>query len=254
MSILSVWKAHPEAIIHIPWITCLGYNAIELSRVCLMRSFWKLVLRFKCCRSKSTQMVSSLLYFNLWRCLVRACTNATAKTKRVTFWHAPCSEALEFSFISSGSERKWFIHLTSWLRTLAYEKFSRGLFLACRLQFFFFILSFVVSLVISFLTSSFQWNCNCMCVSVNIPRHRFRLAGYRNSKNLAFEALLEMISVSGSISITEKYFAFEWHEYIETDKHDAFIIVTFAAWSTLSLPFAVSKTKRKKKHFFQNRP
>lgn len=111
MSILSVWKAQPEAIIHIPWITCLGYNAIELSRVCVMRSFWKLVLRFKCCRSKSTQMVSSLLYFNLWRCLVPACTNATAKTKRVTFWHAPCSEALEFSFISSGSERKWFIHL-----------------------------------------------------------------------------------------------------------------------------------------------
>ena len=108
MSILSVWKAHPEAIIHIPWITCLGYNAIELSRVCLMRSFWKLVLRFKCSRSKSTQMVSSLLYFNLWRCLVRACTNATEKTKRVTFWHAPCSEALEFSFISSGSEWKWF--------------------------------------------------------------------------------------------------------------------------------------------------
>lgn len=115
-------------------------------------------------------------------------------------------------------------------------------------NFFFFILSFVVSLVISFLTSSFQWNCNCMCVSVNIPRHRFRLAGYRNSKNLAFEALLEMISVSGSIFITEKYFAFEWHEYIETDKHDTFIIVTFAAWSTLSLPFAVSKTKRKKKN------
>ena len=88
-----------------------GKSFIELSRVCVMRSFWKLVLRFKCCSSKSTQMVSSLLYFNLWRCLVPACTNATAKTKRVTFWHAPCSEALEFSFISSGSERKWFIHL-----------------------------------------------------------------------------------------------------------------------------------------------
>ena len=219
-----------------------------------MRSFWKLVLRFKCCRSKSTQMVSSLLYFNLWRCLVPACTNATAKTKRVTFWHAPCSEALEFSFISSGSERKWFIHLyvltqgTGLWKVLAWS-FSRLSFTIC-----FFILSFAVSLVISFLISSFQWNCNCMCVSVNIPRHRFRLAGYRNSKNLAFEALLEMISVSGSIFITEKYFAFEWHEYIETDKHDAFIIVTFAAWSTLSLPFAVSKTKRKKKHFFQNRP
>lgn len=153
---------------------------------------------------------------------------------------------LLFQVAQNGSDLYIF---TSWLRALAYEKFSRGLFLACRLQFFFFILSFVVSLVISFLTSSFQWNCNCMCVSVNIPRHRFRLAGYRNSKNLAFEALLEMISVSGSIFITEKYFAFEWHEYIETDKHDVFIIVTFAAWSTLSLPFAVSKTKRKKKTF-----
>ena len=214
-----------------------------------MRSFWKLVLRFKCCRSKSTQMVSSLLYFNLWRCLVRACANATAKTKRVTFWHAPCSEALEFSFISSGSERKWFIHLYVLTQGTGLWKVLAWSFSRLSLTIFFFILSFVVSLVISFLTSSFQWNCNCMCVSVNIPRHRFRLAGYRNSKNLAFEALLEMISVSGSIFITEKYFAFEWHEYIETDKHDAFIIVTFAAWSTLSLPFAVSKTKRKKKTF-----
>ena len=206
-----------------------------------MRSFWKLVLRFKCCRSKSTQMVSSLLYFNFWRCLVRACTTQPRKQKE---WPFDMHHVLKlwnfllFQVAQNGSDLYIF---TSWLRALAYEKFSRGLFLACRLQFFFFILSFVVSLVISFLTSSFQWNCNCMCVSVNIPRHRFRLAGYRNSKNLAFEALLEMISVSGSIFITENgYFCVRVLCF--------FVVVTFAACSTLSLPFAVSKTKKKKKN------
>ena len=113
-----------------------------------MRSFWKLVLRFKCSRSKSTQMVSSLLYFNLWRYLLRACTKATAKTKRVTFWHAAGSE---LQVAQNGSDLYIF---TSWLRTLAYEKFSRGLFLDCCLPiFFFFILSFAVSLVTSFFLS-----------------------------------------------------------------------------------------------------
>ena len=137
MSVSSVWKAHPEANIHIPWITCLGYNAIELSRVCVMRSFWKLVLRFKCCRSKSTQMVSSLLYLNLWRCLVRACTNATRKQKE---WPFDMRHVLKlwnfllFQVAQNGSDLYIF---TSWLRALAYEKFSRGLFRACRLQFFF---------------------------------------------------------------------------------------------------------------------
>ena len=168
--------------------------------------------------------------------------NATAKTKRVTFWHAPCSEALEFSFISSGSERKWFKHLYFLTQDTGLWKVLAWSFSRLSFTIFFFILSFAVSLVISFLISSFQWNCNCMCVSVNIPRHRFRLAGYRNSKNLAFEALLEMISVSGSIFITENgYFCVRVLCF--------FVVVTFAACSTLSLPFAVSKTKKKKKTF-----
>ena len=128
-----------QAVIHIPWIICLGSNAIELSSVCLMRSFWKLVLRFKCCRSKSTQMVSSLLYFNLWRCPVCAVQTQPRKQKE---WPFDMRHVLKhwnfllFQVAQNGSDLYIF---SSWLRTLAYEKFSRGLFLACRLQFFFVI-------------------------------------------------------------------------------------------------------------------
>ena len=177
-------------------------------------------------------MVSSLLYFNLKVSSARL-YKRNLETKKSDLLHAAGSEALEFSYF------KWLrpeVIYTSLLPD--YEEFPRGLFLACRLLIFFFILSFEVSLVILFLISSFQWNCNCMCVSVNIPRHRFRLAGYRNSKNLAFEALLEMISVSGSIFITE-------NGYFCVLVLCFFVVVTFAACSTLSLPFAVSKIKKK---------
>ena len=101
-------------------------------------------------------MVSSLLYFNLKVSSARL-YKRNLETKKSDLLHAAGSEALEFSYF------KWLrpeVIYTSLLPD--YEEFSRGLFLACRLLIFFFILSFEVSLVISFL---FQWNCNCMCVS-----------------------------------------------------------------------------------------